>query len=193
MRESKELEKIKKEILSCKKCPLYKTRRNPVAGEGNPKAKIMFIGEAPGENEDREGRPFCGKAGKILDELLEKISLKREDVFIGNLLKCRPPQNRDPKSEEILACSPFLEKQIEIIKPEIICPLGRYSMKFIFEKYGLKDELDSISKIHGKVFEVRTLFQKVKIIPFYHPAVCTYNPRMREILEQDYKILEKFK
>jgi len=186
------LEEIEKEILNCKKCPLYKTRTNTVAGEGNPKAKIMFIGEAPGYWEDQRGIPFCGPAGKILDELLEKIGLKRNEIFIGNLLKCRPPENRDPKPEEISACSPFLEKQIEIINPKIICPLGRYSMRFVFEKYGLKNELKEISKIHGKIFEVKTLFKNIKIIPFYHPAVATYHPTMKGILEKDFKILLKF-
>lgn len=189
----KKLEDIKKEVLNCKKCPLSKTRINPVFGEGEETAEIMFIGEAPGYWEDQKGIPFCGAAGKILDELLESIKLKREEVFIGNLLKCRPPNNRDPKPEEIQACSPFLERQIEIIKPKVICPLGRYSMKFIFEKYWLKEELDSISKIHGRVFEVKSLFADLKIIPLYHPAVATYNPKMKEILKKDFKNLEKIK
>lgn len=188
----KELKKIKDEVINCKKCSLYKTRTYPVIGEGDHQAKIMFIGEAPGFQEDRTGHPFCGAAGKILDELLESVGIKREDVYIANLLKDRPPNNRDPQKEEIEACVPYLERQIGIIKPEVICPLGRYSMKFLMERFGLKDEIEPISKIHGKVFEAKTLFQKLKIIPFYHPAVATYNPNMKEILKKDFKILEKF-
>jgi len=192
----KELKKIKDEVVDCKKCPLYEERIRggfyPVIGEGNHQAKILFCGEAPGLQEAKSGRPFCGAAGKILDELLDSVDVKREDVYIANLLKCRPSQNRDPQKEEIEACVSYLEKQIEIIKPEVICPLGRYSMKFLMEKFGLKDAIEPISKIHGKVFEVKTLFQKVKVIPLYHPAVATYNPNMKEILKKDFKILEKF-
>ena len=187
------LEDIKKEVLNCKKCQLYKNRTNPVFGEGNPKAKIMFVGEAPGFNEDRKGRPFCGAAGRVLDELLDSIAIKRKEVFITNILKCRPPNNREPKIEEIRACTPYLERQIKIIRPKVICTLGNYSTAYIFEKYGLKDRLQGISKIHGKVFEARNLFESVKIIPLYHPAVATYNPNMKEILKKDFKILEKFK
>ena len=192
-----ELEKIKKEVLNCRKCQLFREKEKygfyPVFGEGNPRAKIMFVGEAPGLNEAKTGRPFCGKAGKVLDELLESVGIKRNEVYISNLLKCRPPENRDPQEEEISACSSYLERQIEIIKPKIICPLGRYSMKFLMEKYGLKEKIEPISKIHGKIFEIKTLFQKIKIIPFYHPAVVTYNINMKKTLKRDFKILEKFK
>ena len=188
-----DLEGIREEVLNCRKCGLYRTRTNPVVGEGNPKAKIMFVGEAPGFYEDRTGRPFCGAAGRVLDELLESIGIKREDVYISNLLKCRPPGNRDPQKEEISACSPYLERQIEIIKPKIICPLGRYSMRFLMEKYGLKDEVEPISRIHGKVFELSSLFQEIKIIPLYHPAVATYNINMKEVLKRDFRVLEQFR
>ncbi len=183
------LAKIKEEVLNCKKCPLYKTRINPVVGEGSPQAKIMFIGEAPGASEDQTGHPFCGAAGKILDELLESAGMKREEVYITNILKDRPPGNRNPQKEEIEACTPYLLKQIEIIKPEVICTLGNYSTAFIFEKYGLKDQIQGISKIHGKVFEAKNLFQTIKIIPLYHPAVATYNINMKSILKEDFKIL----
>ncbi len=187
------MEEIRKEVLKCRKCGLCNTRINPVVGEGNLKAKIMFVGEAPGFNEDRMGRPFCGAAGRVLDELLESIGIKREDVYISNLLKCRPPGNRDPQKEEISACSPYLERQIEIIKPKIICPLGRYSMRFLMEKYGLKDKIEPISRIHGRVFEISSLFQEIKIIPLYHPAVATYNINMKEVLKRDFRVLEKFR
>ena len=188
-----ELKKIKDEVVSCKKCSLYKTRTYPVIGEGNHQAKIIFCGEAPGAQEDKTGRPFCGAAGKILDELLECVEIKREEVYIANLLKCRPPQNRDPQKEEIETCVPYLEKQIEIIKPKVICSLGRFAMEFLMERFGLKDQIEPISKIHGKVFEAKILFQKITLIPFYHPAVATYNPNMKEDLKKDFKILEKFK
>lgn len=188
------MEKIRQEVLNCQKCPLYKTRANPVIGEGSLNAQIMLVGEAPGYWEDREGRPFCGKAGKVLDELLESANIKREKVFIGNLVKCRPVtpslQNRAPNLEEIKACSPYLIRQIEIIKPELICTLGNYSTAFILEKYGLKNQIEGISKIHGKVFKVKTLFTSLKIIPLYHPAVVVYNPNMKEVLKKDFKALK---
>ena len=189
----KELIILKKEIEECRKCDLWKTRTNIVFGEGDVDARIMMVSEAPGYNEDKTGRPFCGAAGKVLDELLESINLKREKVYICNLLKGRPPNNRDPKPEEISVCTPYLERQIEIINPKLICPLGRYSMQFLMEKFGLKEQIQPISKIHGKVFEVKTLFQEIKLIPFYHPATVTYNANMKEILKKDFQVLNKFK
>ena len=187
------LEEIKNEVLNCKRCCLYKTRTNPVIGEGNHQAKIMFIAEAPGFNEDITGHPFCGASGGILDELLNSVGIKRQQIYITNILKCRPPENRGPKPEEIKACSSYLEKQIEIIKPKVICTLGNYSTTFIFEKYGLKNRIQGISKIHGRLFESKNLFQSIIIIPFYHPAVASYNPNMKQILVKDFKTLEKFK
>ena len=186
------LDDIKKEVLSCEKCELFKFRTNPVFGEGNVRAKIMFIGEAPGFNEDKKGKPFCGQAGKILDELLDSVGIKRNEIYITNILKCRPPNNRDPKLEEIQSCTPYLEKQIEVINPKIICTLGNYSTEFILKKYGLGNQIQGISKIHGKVFEVKTLFHNIKIVPLYHPAVATYNPNMKEILKKDFQILKNF-
>jgi len=185
----KELRKIKEEVLNCKKCSLYKTRTYPVIGQGNHQAKIVFIGEAPGFNEDKTGRPFCGKAGKILDELLESAGIKRKEVYICNILKCRPPGNCDPDEKEIEACVPYLEKQIQIIKPKIICTLGNYSTGYILRKYNLEDKIQGISKIHGEIFSKDT----IKIIPLYHPAVATYNSNMIEVLKKDMKILGKFK
>jgi len=188
----KEMEKLKKECLEfCYRHPLYKKGTYPVFGKGSLETKIMLIGEAPGYWESQKGEPFVGAAGKILDELLEGVGIKREEIYITNLINVRPPDNRDPKPEEIKDFAPYLEKQIEIIKPEVICPLGRYSMKFLMEKYGLKDQIQGISKIHGRLFEVKTLFQNIKIIPLYHPAVATYNPNMKSVLEEDFKILKK--
>jgi len=193
----KELRKIKEEVLNCKKCSLYKERVGngfyPVIGEGNHQAKIMFVGEAPGLQEAKTGRPFCGASGKILDDLLESVGIKREEVYIANLLKCRPPENRDPQPEEIKTCSSYLERQIKIIKPKVICLLGRYSMEFLMEKFGIKDQREGISKIHGRLFENKNLFQSIAVIAFYHPAVAIYNPNMKEILVKDFKILERFK
>lgn len=202
-----ELKKIKDEIINCKKCSLYKTRTYPVIGEGSHQAKIIFCGEAPGAQEDKTGHPFCGTAGKILDELLNAVEIKREDVYICNILKCRPPNNRDPLPEEIKACTLYLARQIGIIEPEIICPLGNFATRFIFKKYNLENQLEGISKIHGKIFEPQitaedvqsSLFEQkrrgikeVKIIPLYHPAVATYNANMKEILKKDFQVLKKF-
>jgi len=192
-----DLRKIKDEVINCKKCSLYQDRIEggfyPVIGEGNHQAKIMFVGEAPGLQEAKSGRPFCGASGRILDELLNSVSIKREDVYITNILKDRPPKNRDPQKEEIEACIPYLERQIELIKPVVICSLGRYAMEFLMGKFGLEDVIEPISKIHGKVFEVEIVSQSIKIIPLYHPAVATYNPNMKEILQKDFQILKKFK
>ncbi len=192
-----ELRNIRDEVISCKKCLLYKERiKNgfyPVIGEGNHQAKIMFVGEAPGLQEAKTGRPFCGAAGKILDELLDSVSIKRENVYITNILKDRPPKNRDPQKEEIKACIHYLERQIELIKPAVICSLGRYAMEFLMEKFGLENMMEPISKIHGKVFEAKTLFQDIRIVPFYHPAVAAYNPNMKEVLKKDFQVLKKFK
>ena len=193
MNKTQLLNELKKEVEKCRRCPLYKTRTKIVFGTGSVNAKLMIISEAPGYWEDQKGEPFVGAAGKILDELLNSVGIKREEVYICNVLKCRPPNNRNPKTEEIKACASYLERQIELIKPRIICTLGNYSTSFIFEKYGLKNQIQGISKIHGKVFEVESLFLNIKIIPLYHPAVATYNPNMKEILAKDFKILEKFK
>ncbi len=183
-----EFEKLRDEIIACEKCPLAKTRTLPVIGQGSHQAKIVFCGEAPGASEDKTGRPFCGAAGKILDELLESVGIKREEVYICNILKCRPPENRNPKTEEIAACTPYLEKQLEIIKPKVVCTLGNYSTGFILEKYGLDNKIQGISKIHGQIFEPE---QDFVIIPLYHPAVATYNRNMIEELKKDFQVLKK--
>ena len=187
--QNKELEDVSYEVASCKKCILYKTRKNPVSGAGNNASGIMFIGEAPGRNEDLKGLPFVGAAGKVLDDLLGSIDLKREDVYICNILKCRPPENRDPKNEEIKACTPYLDRQIEILNPKVISTLGNFASRYIMEKFGIKP--DSISKIHGKVFNVSTLTHQVRIVPLYHPAVAVYNPNQKKMLIEDFRVLDK--
>ncbi len=189
------LRKIKDEIIGAKNSPLYGYRTQnkyfPVIGEGSHHAKIMFIGEAPGKTEAETGRPFCGAAGRVLDELLESINLNRKEVYITNIVKDRPPMNRDPLPKEINFYAPFLDRQIEIIKPKVIAALGRFSMAYIMEKFGLKSELESISKIHGRIFAAIAPYGEIKIIPLYHPAVAVYGTS-KEILKKDFKILKKF-
>lgn len=158
------LESISTAIINCRKCELYKTRTNPVPGEGRSDAKIFFVGEAPGYNEDKEGKPFVGRAGKLLDTLLASVNLSREEVFIGNVLKCRPPNNRAPKKEEIEKCKDYLLAQIKIIKPQIICPLGNFALKL------LVDNNLNISEVHGKIIRKNG----VVFIPMYHPAACLH-------------------
>ena len=187
MHHEAELGRIEERIKTCKRCELWKTRTNPVVGAGSLSAKIVFVGEAPGYYEDLKGEPFVGKAGKVLDELLESIGLQRNDVYIANVLKCRPPGNRNPTAEEIRACTPYLDAQLEIIQPEIIATLGNFSLSYIFDKFGLPKE--KISKMHGKVFTVSTIAGVVKIVPLYHPAVATYNPNMKGALIEDFKVL----
>jgi len=182
------LNQIAEEVKTCKKCELYKCAKNAVPGEGNPKAKIMLIGEAPGRNEDLTGRPFVGSAGKLLDSVLEKAGLKRNDIFIGNIAKHRPPDNRAPKLEEIEACTPYLDRQIKIIKPEIIVPLGTHSSKYILEKAGL--EFTTISDVRGKAFDGSALGSKIKIVPSFHPAAVIYNRKLRETIEEDFKMIK---
>ena len=184
-----DIKKIMLSIENCRKCDLWKTRKKPVFGEGSIDTDILFVGEAPGYNEDLQGRPFVGKAGKILDELLESIGLHRSDIYIANILKCRPPNNRNPLKTEIDACTEHLDKQIELIQPKIIVPLGNFACSYIFEKFGLK--YDKISNVHGKIFQINTIFGNVKIIPMYHPAVATYNPNTKNTLLADFKMIKK--
>jgi uracil-DNA glycosylase family 4 len=205
------LKKIRDDVVDFKKSPLYNFRvenKNlPVVGEGSHEAGIMFIGEAPGKNEAATGKPFCGAAGRVLTELIESIGLKREDVYITNIVKDRPPENRDPLPEEIKVYGSFLDRQIEIIQPKVIATLGRYSMAYIMEKYGLQNELKSISQIHGKVFDVpiakqsripdgkaigtRDLYYPEKIIPLYHPAVALYQGNIKNQLFKDFEVIKK--
>ena len=191
---SEELKKIREEVLNLKTSPLYEYRiKNnyfPVIGEGSHDAKIMFVGEAPGQNEAKTARPFCGAAGRVLDELLASISLERKSVYVTNLVKDRPPENRDPEPSEINLYGPFLDKQIEIIQPKVIATLGRHSMKYIFEHYGLSAALASVSKIHGSAYTGKTSYGDITVVALYHPAAALYNGSLREVMKKDFKVLK---
>ena len=189
MNKEKDTKEIEKEVKKCKKCGLHKTRKNTVFGFGSIDADIFFIGEAPGRSEDLQGLPFVGRAGRLFDELLNSIGLKRDEVYISNILKCRPPRNRNPLKNEIEQCKYYLIKQIEIIKPKIIVPLGNFASSFVFELFNLNK--NKISEIHGKVFKTTKDEYMIKIIPLYHPAVAIYNPNNKNILLNDFKIIEK--
>jgi len=181
----KELKKIAQRVANCRKCPLYKNATKPVPGEGNPQAEVMFIGEAPGYWEDQCGRPFVGQAGKLLNELLQLIKLPRENSFIANVVKHRPPGNRDPLPKEIDACKEFLDAQIKIINPNIIVTLGRFSLnKFLPGEF--------ISKIHGQARFVEFAGRKRIVIPMYHPAAALRNERIMEELKSDFQKIPKF-
>jgi DNA polymerase len=187
-----ELELVKQRILTEMNCPLKDAARNLVFGKGNPDAPILFIGEAPGEKEDELGIPFVGSAGKELDKLLRSINLTLEDVYIANILKYHPPNNRDPTVEEIYRHTPYLIEQIKIIKPIIICTLGNYATKFILASFnveGMKN-IEGITKLHGKPREIQIGNEVVTVIPLYHPAAMLYNPNLRSILAQDFLAMQ---
>ena len=173
------LDDLRAQVAACHQCPLANGRTQTVFGDGNPQARIMFVGEAPGKNEDLQGIPFVGKAGQSLNELLGIAGLKREDVFIANVLKCRPPGNRDPRPEEIELCTPFLREQTRTIDPEFIVTLGNSATKFI-----LKTNV-GITRMHGHL----QMAGKFKVFPIYHPAAAIYDSRKMEALENDFVTL----
>lgn len=194
MNKTDEMRTIKDEILNLKKSPLYTYRTSnkyfPVIGEGSHDAHIMFVGEAPGKNEAEQGKPFCGASGRVLDKLLASVGISRADVYVTNIVKDRPPENRDPSPDEILSYAPFLDRQIEIIQPKVIATLGRFSMAYILQRFKL--EVEPISKAHGKVYTALAPYGEVKIIPLYHPATALYNGSLMPTLEQDFKMLVQF-
>ena len=173
-----EIDSVRSQVISCVKCSLSKTRTNAVPGKGNPKAEILFIGEAPGRNEDLKGEPFVGSAGKILSEALESSGLSRDDFYITNVVKCRPPNNRIPLQEEKDACNQYLAKELEIIKPKIICIMGNTA-------YGSLLNGDSITKNRGKIIEKDGQRYFLTI----HPAAVIYNQELKSILKDDMKTL----
>lgn len=174
---------VRRELGDCKRCKLHKTRRHIVFGEGSGQATLVFVGEAPGQDEDRQGRPFVGKAGQLLTRIISAIGLTREEVYITNIIKCRPPNNRNPQQDEIVSCEPFLGKQLESIRPKIICALGTFAAQTLLET----DE--KISRLRGRFHEYRG----IKVMPTYHPAFLLRNPqRKREAWEDMQKIQEEY-
>lgn len=181
------IERLAAVIGECRKCPLWEDTHHAVPGEGNPRADLMLIGEAPGKQEDLTGRPFVGRAGRLLEGLLAGIGLSRDDVFIANIVKHRPPGNRDPGEEEIRACTPYLEEQIRIVGPKVIVMLGRHSSRYILSF--LPVEFDRITEIRGTVYPGTLFGHPVRLIPTLHPAAALYNPAYREALEEDFRII----
>jgi uracil-DNA glycosylase family 4 len=181
MKDSASLESLKQEVMSCIRCSLHKTRHNIVLGSGDPRAELMFIGEAPGEDEDLQGLPFVGRAGQLLTKIIEAMGLKRSDVYIANILKCRPPNNRPPLPNEIEECEDILKKQISIIKPRIICTLGKFASQTL-----LKTETP-ISTLRGNFKE----YKGIRLMPTFHPAYLLRNPSEKKLVWQDMKKIMK--
>ena len=176
--ETLDLERLRSLIGECKRCPLHKGRKNLVFGEGNPRARLVFVGEAPGREEDLIGKPFVGEAGRLLTKIIENgMGLKRNDVYICNVIKCHPPQNRDPEPKEVAACLPFLKKQLEIIAPEVICILGRIAAQALLGKDF------KITQDRGKWFE----FEGIPVMPTFHPAYLLRNPKAKRPVWEDVK------
>lgn len=180
-------------ILLAKNTEICRNCKNIVVGKGNLNADIMFVGEAPGKNEDEQGLPFVGKAGKNLDDMLSKVGLSLEDVYIANILKCRPPENRDPLPDEIKAHTPWLIKQIEEIKPKVICSLGNYATKFFLAggEVSAMDLQPGITSVHGKVKNIVFRGLSIKLIPLFHPAAIIYKRALLPLWEADMEIVKK--
>jgi uracil-DNA glycosylase len=178
-----ELVELYHELKDCQRCPLAATRTNVVFGSGNADADLMFVGEAPGFHEDQQGKPFVGAAGKLLEKLLDEIGMSREDVFIANVLKCRPPGNRDPQPEEIEECKPFLHKQVQLIEPRVICTLGNFSTKLLTRRQ------DGITRVHGRPQDHVIAGLPIRIYPIYHPAAGLRSSSMLETLREDFQKL----
>lgn len=180
------IEQVAEEVRVCTKCELCRSRTHAVPGNGSATAEVMFVGEGPGMNEDRQGLPFVGNAGRFLDEMLHSVGWDRESVFVTNIVKCRPPGNRDPLPDEIAACSDYLDRQIEAIDPLMLVTLGRFSMSRWFAN-------ERISRIHGKARK----FGNRIVVPLYHPAAALHQPSLRAVIEEDFKklplILEEFR
>ncbi len=171
------------EVAACIRCPLSQTRTQVVFGSGSPTADLMFVGEAPGFHEDKQGIPFVGAAGQLLGKLLAAIGLTRDDVWVANVLKCRPPGNRDPQPEEIAACESHLFRQIELIQPKVVATLGNFATKL------LSGKPDGITRVHGREQEVVLGGSRVLLFPIFHPAAALYTPRMLDVLKSDFERL----
>ena len=177
------LDALRDAVAGCTRCVLAETRTQTVFGSGSPTAELMFVGEAPGFHEDKQGIPFVGSAGQLLGKLLAGIGLGRDEVFVANVLKCRPPGNRDPQPEEISSCESHLFRQIELIQPKVICTLGNFATKL------LSGKPDGITKVHGREQEVVLGGTRVLLFPIFHPAAALYTPRMLDLLEADFRSL----
>ncbi len=186
-KKTEKMNEITASVRSCMNCELAQTRTKVVIGAGNLDSKIVLVGEAPGRKEDESGLPFVGSAGKLLDNLLASAGLVRDDVFIGNILKCRPPKNRRPKKTEVKACEGYLMKQLEVIKPVVIAHMGNSALSYFQERLGLEKQV--IGDVHGEVFDVETSWGKVKMVPLYHPAAAIYRRHLLPELEEDIKKL----
>jgi len=184
---------LRSECNHCTKCDLSKTRKNVVFGSGNIHADILVIGEAPGANEDEQGLPFVGAAGRNLTKYLEQVGLSRDQVFIANVLKCRPPENRNPTMAEVKVCTPWLYEQIKHINPKVICPLGNFAAKYILSGCNPEgmDALEGISRLHGKPVEVIIHDEKRLVIPLYHPAALIYNRKLEPDMQDDLKTVKR--
>lgn len=183
------METIAGEVKACRKCELWKNRKNAVPGEGNYDASTLFVGEAPGYWEDMKGTPFVGAAGKVLDSLLAEINLSRSKVYITNMVKCRPPENRDPSLIEINTCTPYLSRQIKIIQPKIVVTLGRHATSYILSEAGLQKGV-SITRLRGRVFSAKLFELPVTVLPTFHPAAVLHNPKYKSALESDFQLLK---
>ena len=196
MTKTDQLKKIRDAVWKLTESPLYTYRKKnnyyPVLGEGDHDAAIMFIGEAPGKNEAETGRPFCGAAGAVLTELINVIGLTRDQVYITNIVKDRPPENRDPTGTEIELYAPFLDKQISVIKPKVIATLGRFSMAYLLNRYNAEEKDQTISRLHGSVISIKEAFNHVYLVPLYHPAVALYNANQMTTLKKDFEVLKQF-
>jgi uracil-DNA glycosylase family 4 len=184
---TEELNQLHGEITHCSRCDLHLSRIHAVPGEGPSRARVFLIGEGPGREEDRQGLPFVGRAGTVLDGLLKSIGLTRDEVFITSVVKCHPPGNRAPTREESRICRQYLKRQIALIDPEVMVPMGQWATWDLFELFGMEDR--PIGEVHGKILSVITDGKEQIIHPTYHPAVITHNPNMREPLEQDFQAL----
>ncbi len=192
----KQLSAIAQEVEKLTESPLYEYRTqnkyHMVFGEGDPDADVMFIGEAPGEWEAKKGKPFVGASGRMLNELLQTIGLSRENTYITNVVKDRPPGNRDPQKGEIELYTPFLLRQIEVIQPKVIATLGRFAMDYIFETFAMPEQGEKISRIHGKVLKAQTPYGEIAVVPLFHPAVALYNENQKQTLVEDFQALQQF-
>jgi uracil-DNA glycosylase family 4 len=188
------LDALAAELRDLTESPLYDYRKEngykPVIGEGSPTADVLFIGEAPGKQEAKSGRPFVGASGRVLDELLASIGLDRGDVYITNVVKDRPPDNRDPHADEIDLYAPLLDRQIAIIQPKVIATLGRFAMDFVLSKFDAPQQGEKISRLHGQPIKVEAPYGTVTVVPLYHPAVALYNRDQRGTLEDDFRVLK---